>query len=152
MLFKMLRIETAWAGSVDLPKPRQLFVTQSRVLAGKVEEYFSKLMESFVTASHTPRELSKLAQTKHTQQEEKPLLDMDDVMNWRDDLPERFSLLEDSHFPLFITFDKVRSQVSVWQVLTSQLYNSFANCSRRTLLIQKLSRGTWSMLRYSTTT
>jgi hypothetical protein len=111
MLFKMLRIERAWASSVDSPKPRQLFVTQSRVLAGKVEEYFSKLMESLVTAFHTPRELAKLAQTKHAQQEEKLLLDADDVMDWRNDLPERFSLLEDSHFPLFITFDKVRLHV-----------------------------------------
>lgn len=108
MLFKMLRIESKWASSVDLPKPRQLFVTQSRVLAGKVEEYFSKLMESHVTAFHTPRELAKLGRTKHAQQEEKLLLDADDVMNWRDDLPERFSQLKDSHFPLFITYDKVR--------------------------------------------
>ena len=58
MLFKMLGIERAWVmhSGEDIPKPRQLFVTQSRVLAGKVEEYFLKLLDSLATASLTPRE------------------------------------------------------------------------------------------------
>ena len=107
MLYKMLRIERAWASSVDFAKPRQLFVTQSRVLAGKVEDYFSKLMDSLATASHSPRELIKHARAKRTQREEKLFVDADDDTEWRNDLPERFSLLEDKHFPLFITFDKV---------------------------------------------
>jgi hypothetical protein len=109
MLFKMLGIERAWAlhGNNELPKPRQLFVTQSRVLAGKVEEYFSKLMESLATASYSPRELANLAKNKQVMREEEGLVDLDDEINWRNDLPERFSLLERKHFPLFITFDGV---------------------------------------------
>jgi hypothetical protein len=102
MLFKMLGIERACAmhGSKDMVKPRQLFVTQSRVLAGEVEEYFSKLMESLATASHSPRELAKLVKIKQTKQEEGGLVDLDDEINWRNDLPDRFSLLDEQHFPL----------------------------------------------------
>jgi hypothetical protein len=49
MLFKILGIQRAWEMSaVDMPKPRQIFVTISRVLATKVEEYFTKLLESLV--------------------------------------------------------------------------------------------------------
>lgn len=88
-----------------MPKPRQLFVTQSRVLAGKVEEYFSKLIESLVTAAHSPQELKKLVANKTQQGEE--LIDEDDEADWRSDLPKKFSLLEDDHFPMFITFDRV---------------------------------------------
>jgi hypothetical protein len=110
MLFKMLGIERAWAlhSNNELPKPRQLFVTQSRVLASKVEEYFSKLVESLVTASYSPRELANLAKNRQTMREEEGLVQLDDNINWRSDLPDRFSLLEERHFPLFITFDKVR--------------------------------------------
>ena len=91
MLFKMLGIERAWelqlSASEDqvvidnqdgsggtalmmagLTKPRQLFVTQSRVLAGKVEEYFAKLMESLATASCSPQELADIAKKKNLEQ------------------------------------------------------------------------------------
>jgi hypothetical protein len=109
MLFKMLGIERAWAthSTNDLPKPRQLFVTQSRMLAGKVEDYFSDLMDSLVTGSCSPHELANLARNKQTRREEERLVDLDDAGNWRNDLPERFSLLEERHFPLFITFGRV---------------------------------------------
>lgn len=110
MLFKMLGIENASTllGRKDSAKPRQLFVTQSRVLAGKVEEYFSKLMEALATAKHTPKELARLAKNIQAHREEAGLVDLDDDVNWRNDLPDRFSGLEDRHFPLFITFDRVR--------------------------------------------
>ena len=61
MLFKMLGIERAWESHREtMPKPRQLFVTQSRVLAEKVEEYFAKLLESLATASHEVHEQTAL--------------------------------------------------------------------------------------------
>ncbi|KZP05197.1 hypothetical protein FIBSPDRAFT_843218 [Athelia psychrophila] len=111
MLFKMLGIENASAmlGNKDSPKPRQLFVTQSRVLAGKVEEYFSKLMEALATANQTPKELARLAKKTQAHREEAGLVDLEDDVNWRNDLPDRFSGLEDRHFPLFITFDRLCS-------------------------------------------
>ena len=56
MLFKMLGIDSSWNlnfhatndGTID--RPRQLFVTQSRVLAEKVEEFYHKLTESHAAA------------------------------------------------------------------------------------------------------
>lgn len=109
MLFKMLGIERVWKtySSADIPKPRQLFVTQSRVLAGRVEEYFSKLLESLTTASHSTQDLAKDAKAMEAQQKDAGLVDLDDEAIWRNDLPDRFSLLEDRHFPLFVTFDRV---------------------------------------------
>jgi hypothetical protein len=76
------------------------------VLAGKVEEYFLKLMESLVMGSHSLQELAVIVKNKPVRQEE-GLIDADDDENWRDDLPKQFSLLEEKHFPLFITYDKV---------------------------------------------
>ena len=106
MLFKMLGIERAWKQFPDMwDKPRQIFVTQSRVLATKVEEYFSKLMLSLEAASYSPEELRKMG--KNVEQDA-GLIDLDDVDEWRPDLPRKFSELTDDNFPLFITYDRVR--------------------------------------------
>jgi hypothetical protein len=116
MLFKMLGIERAWEldrYSEEVPKLRQLFVTQSRMLAGKVEEYFSKLMESLSTASKSPQELIEIAKAQNAAQEHQGLVGIDDTAKWRSDLPARFSLLKDEHFPLFLTFDHVCRLFSV---------------------------------------
>jgi len=106
MLFKMLGIERAWK---EFPhtcdKPRQIFVTQSRVLATKVGEYFSKLMLSLEAASRSPEELREMGKNIG---EDTELIDLDDVDQWRSDLPRRFSELTDDNFPLFITYDLVR--------------------------------------------
>lgn len=111
MLFKMLGIERAYELRRDsMSKPRQIFVTQSRMLAGKVAEYFAKLLESLSAAAYSPEKLKQLAQQKKSPQEEdEVLVDEDDEVNWRSDLPRKFSLLEDKHFPLFLTFDRVRA-------------------------------------------
>ncbi|KZT08921.1 uncharacterized protein LAESUDRAFT_675409 [Laetiporus sulphureus 93-53] len=107
MLFKMLGIERSWqACEGALPKPRQVFVTQSRVLAEKVQEFFSKLYESLATAHKSPAELRELAATKQSQQEQ-GLVDLDEEIEWRGDLPKCYSQLQDDHFPLFITFDQL---------------------------------------------
>jgi hypothetical protein len=108
MLFKMLWIErTFQLNNTDVSKPRQLFVTKSRFLAVKVEEYFLKLLESLKTASQSPQELQQLARSRKSLTEEENLVDHDDDINWRSDLPVKFSELLDSHFPLFVTFDRV---------------------------------------------
>jgi hypothetical protein len=88
-------------------KPRQIFVTKSRVLAGKVQEYFMKLSDSLSTAGFSPQELAKLAKEKGSQQQETALVDHDEEEQWNEDIPSRFSLLQDQHFPLFITFSDV---------------------------------------------
>jgi hypothetical protein len=108
MVFKILGMERAWElHNQDMKKPRQVFVTKSRVLAEKVSEYFSKLSESLSAAGRSPKELVELAKSRQSQQQEGGLVDLDDEPDWRQDLPSRFSLLEEKHFPLFITFDRV---------------------------------------------
>jgi len=108
MLFKMLGIENSWQQNRDLrpERPRQLFVTQSRMLADKVEEYFIKLLQSLVLASQTKSGIADLLE-RQKNREEAGLVDQDEALNWREDLPRKFSELEDSHFPMFITFDRV---------------------------------------------
>lgn len=108
MLFKMLGIENSWQQNRELRpnRPRQLFVTQSRMLADKVEEYFIKLLQSLVLASKTEGGISDLLERQKIR-EEAGLVDQDEAANWREDLPQRFSDLQDTHFPMFITFDKV---------------------------------------------
>jgi hypothetical protein len=106
MLFKMLGIERAWKQFPDMwDKPRQVFVTQSRVLATQVGEYFSKLMLSLEAASCSPEELRKMGKNVEKEME---LIDLDDIDQWRPDLPRKFSELTDDNFPLFITYAQVR--------------------------------------------
>jgi len=108
MLFKMLGLERAWEFRREsMPKPRQIFVTQSRVLAGKVEEYFTKLLESLSTAGSSPKDLVKAAEAKKLLREDDVLVDVDDEPEWRSDLPSSYLQLRDEHFPLFLTFDRV---------------------------------------------
>jgi hypothetical protein len=126
MLFKMLAIERAYAQqseSLSIARPRQVFVTQSRVLATRVQEAFSKLMASLAATNKSKEELEELAE----QQKLSGLYDVDDDVT-KAGLPKKFSLLQDEHFPLFLTFDRVR--VLVLSVVTSLLMNycSFANC------------------------
>ena len=106
MLFKMLGIERAWKQFPDMwDKPRQIFVTQSRVLATKVGEDFSKLMLSLEAASYSPKEPRN---TGKAIEKEMEFIDLDDLDQWRLDLPRKFSELTDNDFPLFITYDRVR--------------------------------------------
>ena len=106
MLFKMLATQRTWQQYPGMrPKPRQVFITQSRVLATNVEEYFAKLMSSLETGAYSPEELRLTEQ-------EIDLVPQEDNQQWRSDLPERFSELTDEHFPLFITYDRVRILLS----------------------------------------
>jgi hypothetical protein len=108
MLIKMLGIERAWESRVEeVPKVRQLFVTKSQMLAEKVEEYFVKLLASASAASKSPEELKALAAAQKFGPEREAMVDKDDELRYRSDLPTKFSLLTDQHFPLFITFDHV---------------------------------------------
>lgn len=105
MTFKIYGIErTVRARSNELErKPRQLFVTQSRVLANRVKDYYDKLSGQ-LSASGLPSESTS---DDPSQTVPDGLGDPDEEDEWRDELPKRFSELEDRHFPLFLTFDKV---------------------------------------------
>jgi hypothetical protein len=111
----MLGIERTWRQFPDMwAKPRQIFVTQSRVLATKVEEYFLKLRLSVEAASYSPRELREMS---NDAEKEMDLIDLDDVAQWRSDLPMKFSQLAEEHFPLFITYERVCSRLSISSIL-----------------------------------
>lgn len=106
MLFKMLWIERAYSmSSEDSVRPRQVFITKSRVLVGKVEEHFFKYLESLAAGS--PEHQDAFKRMKNRVVEDGFLVHQDDIGEWRNDLPQRYSELEDHHFPLFITFDTV---------------------------------------------
>ena len=133
MLFKMLGIQRAFENlKGTMHKPRQVFVTQSRVLAVKVEEYFTKLLDSLATGNKTKEELAEMVKSKRQQQQDEGLVDIDDDQNWRPDLPSKYSELRDEHFPLFLTFDKVG--VFLGSVFfTYSRFSSWPHCSKLTL-------------------
>ncbi|PCH33049.1 hypothetical protein WOLCODRAFT_159800 [Wolfiporia cocos MD-104 SS10] len=107
MMFKMLGIERAWKMCDGaMAKPRQVFVTQSGVLARKVQEYFNKLSESLDIADKSSQELRSMVDERRGQPSQR-LVDEDEEALWQDDVDERFSKLQDEDFPLFVTFDKL---------------------------------------------
>ncbi len=111
MLFKMLLVErTFQLMESNSSRPRQLFVTKSRVLAKKVQEYFAKLASSLTMASQSYTDLTN--RPRASQYHAEPgLVHEDDDFEWRTDLPVKYSDLEQKHFPLFITFDGVSSSL-----------------------------------------
>ncbi|KAI0668726.1 hypothetical protein C8Q78DRAFT_979481 [Trametes maxima] len=105
ILFKMLGIERSWeASGASMERPRQLFVTQSRVLAEKVEEYYEKLQQSLATAKCSPTELKEIA-AKGAQRRRQRLVNADEEVFLRSDLPQRYGDLEDAHYPMFLTYE-----------------------------------------------
>jgi hypothetical protein len=105
MLFKMLLIERAHQLSDESqPSPRQMFVTKSRVLAGKVNEHFKTFLVSLSFDSNIDESSSS---KNEDPADEENIVHEEDNAKWRNDLPEKFTELEVRHFPLFITFDHV---------------------------------------------
>lgn len=109
MNYEVLRMQQAAQDASTLPKRhiRQLFVTQSRILAGRVHEYFMNMLLSHRTGRKTPQELELLAQRNKPVKEREEMPDLDDEDDERTDLPKKFSELEDRHFPLFLTVDQL---------------------------------------------
>ncbi|KAH9075544.1 hypothetical protein EDB83DRAFT_2515178 [Lactarius deliciosus] len=105
IVFKIFGIERAWQnrGSIG-PRPRQLFLTKSQLLANKVEHEYVDLLFSLYAGPDTPQYIYE--RIKHWNSRRKNnALDQDGAEGMRDDLPEKFSELQDGHFPLFITVD-----------------------------------------------
>lgn len=94
MLFRMLVLEKS-AQKSGRPL-RQMFVTQSRMLASRVQQYWKSLQqnEDDADAVSGPK-LPSLS-----------LLELDEGAE-EDALPPKFSELDDSHFPLFLTYNQV---------------------------------------------
>ncbi|KAF8594570.1 P-loop containing nucleoside triphosphate hydrolase protein [Ceratobasidium sp. AG-I] len=100
ILFKMIGIEKLYEQMEDVAKPRQVFVTQSRVLAQRVQEYYQNLVTAASSTSQG---------AEQPQDEEHVLADLDDEDASAFGLPPRYSMLEDKHFPLFLTYDQLCS-------------------------------------------
>ncbi|KAH9487237.1 TPR and ankyrin repeat-containing protein 1 [Psilocybe cubensis] len=109
MLYKMLRIEREYQlCSEYCAKPRQVFITQSRVLAAKVEDLFASYLESLAIASNRSTKYRKSASDSEAKDES---LEDNEDMELGGNLPRRFSELEDKHFPLFLTIDRLYSMI-----------------------------------------
>ncbi|QRV77056.1 UvrD-like helicase carboxy-terminal domain protein [Ceratobasidium sp. AG-Ba] len=104
LIYKM-RAVNQLEGNGDSPV-RQMFVTRSRVLARHVEFSFRGLTGSAELAYKTMDELQAMAQ-RAQDSPQRTLAEFDTELDLRDDLPVSFSLLEDHHFPLFVSFDKL---------------------------------------------
>ncbi|KAG8926503.1 hypothetical protein FRC01_008764 [Tulasnella sp. 417] len=96
MLFRMIGLDIATEKSGQ--PLRQMFVTQSRTLARRVRSYCMQLRQTEVNevgavAGDTMAGLS--------------LLEMDESAEEEGALPEKFSELEDAHFPLFLNYDQL---------------------------------------------
>ncbi|KAH8984689.1 hypothetical protein EDB92DRAFT_2033428 [Lactarius akahatsu] len=115
IVFKIFGIERAWQnrGSVG-PRPRQLFITKSRLLADKVEQDYVNLLFSISEDPETPQYIRDRIQLWKSRRKN-DVLDPDDAQHTRDDLPEKFSELQDGHFPLFITVD------TLWSLLEADM-------------------------------
>lgn len=112
IIFKILGIERSWQnrGSIG-PRPRQLFLTKSQLLANKVENEYVKLLFSIYAGPDTPQYVHERIQhwNSHGRND---VLGPDGPDFTRDDLPQKFSELQDRHFPLFITVDTVSMALS----------------------------------------
>ncbi|KAL5633836.1 hypothetical protein ACGC1H_005876 [Rhizoctonia solani] len=97
IVFKMLGVERRFEEGEEA-KPRQVFITQSPALAQKVQEYYRSLIRTYSNRSD-PR--------GHNAPEDKGILaDSRDEGMESLGLPSRYSLLEDQHFPLFLSFSQ----------------------------------------------
>ncbi|CAE6455346.1 unnamed protein product [Rhizoctonia solani] len=106
LVYKLRAIHLQAQGSTI----RQMVVTRSRLLAKHIEATFWSLNESASIARKTPTELAAMAQ-QYQQQLDPTLIEFDNELDLQEDLPSHFSHLEDSHFPLFVSFDKVSSSI-----------------------------------------
>ena len=98
MVFKMLAIDRSWMDShqSDVGKPRQVFLTQSYLLVRKVEEYFSRLVESYTTANLSFNELKRLAVERDRTHQAPPsrLVNHNEENRWDSTLPRRYGELK----------------------------------------------------------
>jgi hypothetical protein len=113
IVFKIFGIERAWQnqGCVG-PRPRQLFITKSRLLAEKVERDYVSLLYSLSVGSDAPLYVRERIQRWNTRRK-KVIFNPDDMEGERDDLPRKFSELRDSDFPLFLTMETVSTALLI---------------------------------------
>ncbi|CAE6450568.1 unnamed protein product [Rhizoctonia solani] len=109
LIYKMRAIKQA-VTELEEKEKRQLFVTRSPVLARHVESSFRGLVDSANIANKTPEELAEMAKSEENRSAP-ALVEFDSEVDLRNDLPARYSLLEEDHFPLFLSFETLCSLV-----------------------------------------
>ncbi|KAF7340238.1 UvrD-like helicase ATP-binding domain-containing protein [Mycena venus] len=132
ILYKMLMVEA----SSELSPPterkiRQLFVSQSPILAEKVGEHFAKLLGGY-------RPIAVSENVKAGRKADR-LLVADEENDWRSDLPKRYSDLEDSDFPLFLSFNQLCSMIE-----HDMLASDVIPTRKSTLTYDKFRREYWT--------
>ena len=108
---KIFGIERAWNRGGVGPRPRQIYITKSPLLAEKVEEDYVGLWLSLGTGPDIPEYVTEHIQ-RWDSRKKINLFVADSAVGDRDDLPKRYNELQDNHFPLFITTDEVSTTIS----------------------------------------
>ncbi|KAJ6544312.1 hypothetical protein B0H19DRAFT_1076434 [Mycena capillaripes] len=105
IIYKMLMVEASSELSLcQTRKIRQIFVTQSRILADKVGEHLAKLLGGY-------RPSAFLENVKAAKRTDRALIDKEKDNEWRSDLPKKYSDLQDTNFPLFVSFERLCSMI-----------------------------------------
>jgi len=92
------------------PRPRQIYITKSPLLAEKVEEDYVGLWLSLGTSSDIPEYVTEHIRRWNSRKKINPFV-ADSAVGNRDDLPKKYSELQENHFPLFITMDGVSTTI-----------------------------------------
>ena len=129
MLFKMLFMERSYLLDQEKSKekpftrhPRQVFVTKSRVLATKVKELYDVYYTSLGKASTASVTSAKRISAEPDEYDF--LRNDQDIRDLDSDVPSKLSELEDMHFPLFITVDRVSYDRISFLILQTVIFNS----------------------------
>ncbi|KAG8743071.1 hypothetical protein FRC10_000453 [Ceratobasidium sp. 414] len=121
LIYKLRANAQAAAMLGDESPIRQLFVTRSRVLTQHIARNYRGLLESSTIANKTREELAEIRRNnEHNRKRE--LVEFDNEVDLRDDLPDRFSLLVNSHFPLFVSFDKCDVPVFIYAMAFQAMF------------------------------
>ncbi|KAF8691973.1 UvrD-like helicase C-terminal domain, partial [Rhizoctonia solani] len=106
LIYKMRANAQLGSRSDELRPTRQLFVTRSKVLTQHISRNYQGLIDSSDIANKSTQELEAMRQENQKYQSQE-LVEYDNTVDLRVDLPRRFSDLKNSHFPLFVSFDKL---------------------------------------------
>jgi hypothetical protein len=109
------------------PRPRQLFVTKSRLLSEKVERDYVSLLYSLSAGPDAPLYVRERIERWNSRRKKK-IFNPDDTDDGRDDLPEKFSELRDKDFPLFLTMDTVSTSLLMSALGADDDYLCICSC------------------------
>ncbi|KAG8707891.1 hypothetical protein FRC11_007048, partial [Ceratobasidium sp. 423] len=106
LIYKMRANAQLTAQPGEMRPTRQLFVTRSKVLTQHIARNYQNLADSSDIANKSAHELEAMRQANQKYQD-RELVEYDNSVDFRVDLPRCFGELKDSHFPLFVSFDKL---------------------------------------------